>query len=363
MASRFVELDGGLEASVWAADPFTDETRDTELVRHVRFDPPPEMSVAITAPELDIITPSDRGYVGLYAGLATFSVGIEGKLPAARVASSLASAFSAAPSACGYEGIVRGNVIVGGEVVPLAPTDAVCHSLIGTGLTWLFELDEATLGALFRVRPGGRLHYVRLALDGSLLTAPVVVDGNHVLSPLEGGYQPRAVRVGAHVLFTERRGDYNRCHAIRVMNLDGTGAGDAPWQLPCYGDERNSRDALFVPSIELLAVPGGALLVYAERPYAISTFVTRDFPWTEAIHAVLLDGDGRRGSDVIEVTDEDATALDPIERTDDFGPIGRTFVFGAAVAPSGRHAVVAWYDQRIGGEGVYVREIAIRTDR
>jgi len=108
--------------------------------------------------------------------------------------------------------------------------------------------------------------------------------------------------------------------------------------------------------------PNGALLVYAEHTFALARLITADYPWSEAVYAVLLDEEGRRGSEVLRVTDAEATALDAVPRGETWGPPGYPFVFAAAASEDGRRAVVAWFDQRVDREGIYVRSLAIARD-
>ena len=164
---------------------------------------------------------------------------------------------------------------------------------------------------------------------------------------------------GGRVLFAERRAGLNECHALRVMNEDSTGATDAPWQLPCLGDTRQSPERRVTSNVELVAAPGGALLVYVENSYhPWIRPITEDVPFDEGIYAVLIDAGGRRGSEIVRVTPEETTALANIERTATTGP---TFLrLHASAASDGERAVVAWYDNRPDAPGFYARALRMR---
>ncbi|MCZ7687312.1 MAG: hypothetical protein M5U28_54675 [Sandaracinaceae bacterium] len=209
----------------------------------------------------------------------------------------------------------------------------------------------------------GLVHFARLTEEGALASQPIAVGGLPPHSSVDGGNQPRAVAFDGRVLFTERRGSENTCHAIRVMDDDGTGAHDAPFQLPCYPwtEVQWTAERPITASVELVQVPGGALLVWTEHNHVPSGYITRDVPWSEGIYAVLLDRDGRRGSEVQRVSDAEATALRPTPRTEDFGPVVRELSIAAAAEDD--HVAVAWYDRRSGAEGIYVRRLRIESAR
>ncbi|MCZ7685397.1 MAG: hypothetical protein M5U28_44120 [Sandaracinaceae bacterium] len=173
-------------------------------------------------------------------------------------------AFGALPRECDDITVRRLNTFtsddLAGRSLPL-PAATFCDPYAPEpGTPWLVGLDDG-VGLLFRHGAVGEeeVHFARPDEWGRLAGPPRVVGGIPNLSSVDGGNQPRAVHIGHRMLFTERRGSENRCHAIRVMNDDGSGAGEAPWQLPCYG----FADHAFVPerrittSVELLPIRGG----------------------------------------------------------------------------------------------------------
>jgi len=357
-ASRFVEREGALVAQVWASPP--GEPWRLGDAAYWRLAPPPAepSRLALT---LDVVEEEDPFRV-LHIGAARFGVGPEGKLPIA-ASGFLLSAVGATPSSCGRDGFRQIHLVDEvGVGTPLSP--GLCSAAVPeTGNAWLFDVDDETVGMLYRQHPvnDGRIRFLRLRADGTPESEPVVVglDLGDTFSTVDGGFQPRAVATATSVLFTERYGAANTCHVLRIMALDGTRVRDAPWQLPCRSydldDLRSSRRV--TASVELLALEQGALLIYAEHSFAGAGTITEAFPWSEAIHAVLIDAEGRQGSDVVTVTDASATALDPVPRTASDGPFARSFVVGADAA--GSRAVVAWYDRRPEHPGIYVRELRV----
>lgn len=359
-ASRFVPRDGELVAQVWASAP-----GEPRLLADAAywFFPPPLGTPRRVPIELDVVH-EEPPFGVLHAG-GGFGVGAEGKLPIAAQSGALLAAIGATPSRCVRDGYRQVHVVSGDPPrgAPLGPT--ICDGPFETtGNAWLFVLDDGEFGLLYRHRSRvDAVRYLRFSADGTVTSEPLVVGTTaDPLSTVDGGFQPRGVYAGnGRILFTERRGGTNNCHAIRVMNADGSDAHDAPWQLPCVGAEGWGPERPITASVDLERVERGAILVYTEHSYVPDLYVTSDFPWREGIHAVLLDSDGRRGSEVVTVTDAAATALLDRPRTPNFGPLPRTFV--AAVATQGDRAVVVWYDRRPGAEGVYARTLRVVTER
>jgi len=228
---------------------------------------------------------------------------------------------------------------------------------------WLFRDREGHPSVLFRAGAAddGRVRLLRLNDDFTIRDGPRVVGGTTVTTT-DDGYQPRAVAVpGGSVLFFERISGGNRCHTLRIMNADGTCAEDAPWQLPCMkdGPYRSDRD-IVTSYLELVAVPGGAVAVWGEHTNPRSVRITSDIPYREGIYAALLTPEGQRGSSVVEVTDEAATFLEPIPRTETTGPSEVRPV--PSVAVEGDELVVAWPDRRVDAPGVYVRRLTCTVD-
>jgi hypothetical protein len=78
---------------------------------------------------------------------------------------------------------------------------------------------------------------------------------------------------------------------------------------------------------------------------------------TRACTRCSLGRDGRRGSEVVRVTDDDATALEDYPRTATDGPYAYPFWFGADA--DGDRAVAVWTDLRADAPGVYARTLRI----
>jgi len=210
------------------------------------------------------------------------------------------------------------------------------------GNYYAVRLASGDVGVLFRWDYSpyrlNDIHYLVLSADTLQPIAPPVPVGNG--QSLDGldGFQPRAaVAPDGHILFTQlSESGGNHCHYIRVMDADGAAPHDAPWQLPCL---REGTDRHRTRYPELLAIEGlGVLLIWDQR----SMPNTADLD--DEIYAVLLTGTGHRGSEIVRVTSDAASAG---------GPTGAGFRPFAA-AHHGR-AVVGWLDAREDAPGIRVR--------
>ncbi len=369
LPSQWVRAGDALLAQVWATPTFDIEVRDAEWVHvwQARRPPAPPTSQRV---DVHATVTSDRLFAMIYLGLPNVEEGLQGRLPILATPTGALGVVGALPGECESESVHRLLTFTSStrDTRPLPiPSDGFCDPLfvLPPSNPWLFEID-GDFGMLLRqgwavgAEPrDGLVHFVRLAADGSLATQPIAVGGLPPYSSVDGGNQPRAVAFDGRVLFTERRGSENTCHAIRVMDDDGTGAHDAPFQLPCYPwtEVQWTAERPITASVELVQVPGGALLVWTEHNHVPSGYITRDVPWSEGVYAVLLDRDGRRGSEVQRVGDAEATALRPTPRTEDFGPVVRELMIAAAAEDD--RVAVAWYDRRSGAEGIYVRRLRI----
>jgi hypothetical protein len=199
---------------------------------------------------------------------------------------------------------------------------------------------------------------------------------------LDGGFQVSAVTVaGGGLLFFERAqachyhygpdckddglewfpSNYNDCSILRHAGQDGSRPRHAAWQLPCL---RLSNSEVFYEVMRtnrrfLGKLPRGrAVAVWNERNrYGLLTYVqlvTRDTPWREGIYLAMVTEDGLRGSEVVRVTDDEATALPPRpERTETYGPFPADFDLD--IATEGDRVFVAWQDRRRHAPGIYGR--------
>jgi hypothetical protein len=359
--SRWVAHEGALHAQVWA-DPETDplEPPEPRVLYRWRLEPPPAAGIErrrihVAAPE----TCLDCARLTLGT-----NVGVEGQLPTAIGFDEVWSALISYPATCQYDveatgwnrlHVVRGEGATEADPVLWGddPCDLTDRSL-AVGAPWLVPLSDGTLGVLLRGQGGGdgKIRYTRLTQEGQVMHPPRIPAGSVAPSGAGGGAQPRGVAVpGEHVLFTERRRG-ERCHAMRRMGEDGSSARDAPWQLPCF----DSADRQRISSVELETVPGAAVVVWGQRTEIDSPWVTPEVGYEEGIFASLLTPRGQRGSEVVEVTDPDATALHPNLHPELFpGPVPVDYV--VATAAEGDEVVVTWADRRPWAPGIYMRRL------
>jgi hypothetical protein len=219
------------------------------------------------------------------------------------------------------------------------------------------EVADSRIGALFVStrsdgRGGGdRAYYFMHAnlVDGSgfrVSREPIVV-AEHRTS-MEDGHQPRMTRVSGGVLAATLSEDTStRCQTLRMFDSDGANSREAPWQLPC---RRN--DSLHVHYVEMASLPdGSALVVYSLRPTASGSSADEE---DAVIEAVVVTAEGRRGSDIVRVTPEEARGL-PIRG---FAPLatGRPVLF-----VEGTRAWVAWVDVRADAPGLYWTSLDVRA--
>ncbi|MFW6067542.1 MAG: hypothetical protein ACOC97_04330 [Myxococcota bacterium] len=344
--TQWVAVDGALEGQVWA-DPASTEPPppDREILHRWRIPPPPAEPSFERIPARGSERCPDCGAPRIGSGSGPIS-----QLPSALAYDDLWSAFVYQPPVCDYDRpyinydrlfLVSGNglhpVLWGVDPCALQAQELQVQN------PWLVSLSDGGLGVLFRVRRRGDewrpLHYARVGPDGELLEDPRLVDGARGHSTTGIGFQPRAVQVeGGRVLFAEL---HNECHALRVMREDGSRVRDAPWQLPCMrpgSDEITGR-------VELVSVPGGAVLVWT-----VSKWRTRgdaEHLQGEGVYAVLLTSQGKRGSEIVRISDEGARAW---------------FEHLIGAAGDGFDLTVSWSDQRSGAPGVYVRGLRCRVD-
>lgn len=210
---------------------------------------------------------------------------------------------------------------------------------LDAGNYYAVRLASGDVGVLFRWDYSpyrlNDIHYLVLSRDTLQPIAPPVLVGNgRSLDGLDGFQPHAAVAPDGHILFTQlSESGGNHCHYIRVMDADGAAPHDAPWQLPCL---REGTDRYRTRYPELLAVEGlGVLVVWDQRSISDTA---------DEIYAVLLTGTGRRGSEIVRVTSDAASAG---------GPTGAGFRPFAAAHHA--RAVVGWLDAREDAPGIRVR--------
>lgn len=343
-----------LVGQVWAdpAEPATVVPEDEDQLVHLwRVTPPP---ASVSEGQRIVVTtagPWDPFWPGTWfraIGLsATYRAGFQGAVP---IATTLARPIGAlgvvAPCAA----------TAGGEVsVHVFTTDLTAHRLpfpttacgVGSASTpWLFPIDGDEVGLLYRdaTVDDHEIRYVRLSSDGIPRSTTRVVGGgaNVAVTDDTAGFQPRGVRVGGHILFTERRGANSECYTIRVMDLNGNDADDAPWQLPCANDGGYGDGPVVTWIHQLLSVPGAAVIVWYERTNVSSGVITNPASYHEGVFAVMLTEEGKRGSAVMRLTTSDFTAA---QVDADGTPVSANDTDVQAIA-DGNNIFATWIDRR-----------------
>jgi len=301
------------------------------------------------------------------------TAGVEAALPAARFHTGSVGALTGPPAECGdRQGLLTDfRLMLVGEPVALGSRPVLWGATpceeesyrYWVSDPWLVSLDGGeTLGALFRTgyaRPGeadGALRFLRIDASGEPIGVPRRVGAVAPIEDTDTGFQPRAATLpGGRVIFTDRQEGPNQCHRLRVMHDDGTDASDAPWQPACAGGDRPITN-----NVELLSVPGGAVFVWSERTRLPGAYVTSRDNYVERVRAALLTPEGQRGSEIIDVTDAEATTLYPFPRTETMGPVPGNFL--PAAAADGAELAVVWQDGRESAPGVYARRLRCTVD-
>jgi hypothetical protein len=353
--SQWVRHGGEVVGQTWVDPEGVAEPLDKERVHRVRVPAPgagdPWLE-PIEVPASEVCP--DCGMVGL----TDFGIGPgfeEGLLPAAEGFGDMWLIFGASPAPCQYDTMTGRWLrlhLIHGISSSLAEAmlfeEGVCEPRpdVSDAETnaMMVPLEDASLGLFYRRgSPGydGLLRYVRVAADGQVVGDPRIVDGRPFHTQ-GGGFQPRAVAVpGGRVLFMERRGPSGFCHALRIMGEDGSSARDAPWQLPCIrtSDEGDRSRVVRTQSLALVPVPGGAVLVWGQQ---------RRFeeiaPEDVGVFAVLLTPQGRRGSEVVMLTEVS-------------GGLGGPGITIGADAEGDEVAAVWWDSRTLPDVGVHARRL------
>jgi len=369
-ASRALWLrhEGALVAHIWSRPepppPWSEETISLWTVTL-----PPEAQAAARPIHLEVPPPVEGD-----PSIRAFGMGVlfqpaeEQLFPAAATASDVVGTLVAAPLACGerYGNYDRLHLFSLEQTTafPVLWGDAACEGELydfsmAVATPWLYAGGDGRLSVLFRAGAAddGHVRLLRLNDDLTIRDGPRVVGGVDLSSSGIDGFQPRAVAVpGGRVLFLERISGGNDCHVLRIMNEDGECAEDAPWQLPCYGDGGRYGDRdLITGYLELVSVPGGAVVVWGQHTNPHELRVHAGIDYREGIYATLLTPEGRRGSAIVEVTDPGATALPFAPRPGILGPYPVKPIPSAA--SEGDDLVVAWPDRREHAPGVYLRRL------
>ncbi len=287
---------------------------------------------------------------------STWSVGLagvgEGFGPLSAVATSegVSFAVTAFPRDCPSDvGAARVHVFSSRDLVArvLSEGPVSCPSIDDSGLgrAWTHPLIIDTHAAQSLLLSRGDYRDGRLAqaaqIGGLALGEQRRVGGidwSGPPVPQGAGFELSAARAVSSVLLAERDGlrQGNSCSRLRVLELDGRDARDAPFQLEC---QRQSPGRVITAFVDMVSTPLGAFFVWGERtgPLVADTSAPG---YRERIRAVLLDSSGRRTSDIVDVTPDGAVA------PGEFVPIA---------SASGNDVAVAWRDARMDAPGIWVR--------
>lgn len=370
--SRWAEVDGRLAGQLWAdpdAPPDAPPAEPEDSVRLVLATPPPDNTLEL---QRVVLSTTRQGCSACTPITLGREAGQQGVLPVAVAGDRIWGGLVSRPPACGENYVNHNRLFLfndrDGDASTVRWGDDMCPDVTSeytVSVPYLFHLGGGDLGCVLRTGgfgiprgpADGRVRLLRLDSNGRLTGGPFSIGKAETrAAPNEGGQQPRAVSLPeGRVLFSELRGRGNDCQGLRIVDDDGTGAHDAPWQLPCERDPSEWKTS----SIELVEVPGAAVVVWAERT-RYDGWLAASRPYVERVRAVLLTPEGRRGSEVITVTDDSATVLDDIERTESFGPYPRDF--DIAAAGRGNDVLVSWGDRRDGRDTIFARRIRCTTD-
>lgn len=227
-----------------------------------------------------------------------------------------------------------------------------------------------SIGLLFRQGEAvgfGNTHYMMSDASGHPLGVPVQVGVTEDHSTADDGWDLHGVRLGQDggVLFRERTAGqrgylYLVCYRMRVFHGDGSDAADAAFQVGCV----RSAGHYVTRSMDLVELSNGlAAVVWGERTgYGgladLQQPITSSTPWTEGIQMAIVTPSGRRGSDVVRVTSDEATQL-IAARSETGGPLPADFVPRAV--SEGDRVVVTWRDERADAPGIYARSFHCRA--
>lgn len=355
--SVWVRDGDALRGQLWA-DPEHDlPLVAREMVHLWRLTRPPDATAEFEQVFLDVHDAPD-GFAEIGLG-STRSPGLRGVLPAVMSDRGFTAGVIAIPPSCELLGNYDTLYAFGSaHAEPTAVTwlDTPCIEPAlehpGTGMPWFVDLGDE-IGVIARIAQGNELHLIRIRPDGAV-TRPRRVGSNSDRDwcSSNSGSLPRGVALpGGKILFAEcaQRDDRGReCHRLRIADRDGTDAHDAPWQLPCI--ENEARTSL---SLELVAIEGGAVVVWGERDaWEGWVELPSGTELQQRVRAAIITPDGDRGSEIVTVTDAGATAFT--------GPFALDFLIAAAA--DGERAVVGWQDARPSAPGFYVRTLRCTVD-
>ncbi len=284
--------------------------------------------------------------------------GAEGRFPAVAIAGRFVGGFVSEPAQCGstlgnFTRLFLVSELDDAVLVTWGETCAPRDFELNVENAWFYDAGDGHIGVLHRPGRPVPVHLAVVSLDGS--AEPRGQVGENEVSTVDGGKQPRAVRLpSGRVLMAERRSfGENECHALRMFDADGSNAEDTDYQFPCVECFARSEAGCPLTSwVDLVESPQGAIVVWEQHSFVPTFNVPPEADWEEGIYAALITNDGKRGSNIVRLTVDESTALSlPRERN----PPLAGFIGGAA--SEGDTAVVAWQDFRQDAPGVYMRAL------
>jgi len=360
---EFREVDGELIAQSWLS---------TEVPNIATFDEGAGLGFLVASPASG--TRFERVIVRAQSASSPTVLiggGAEGLMPTLVTDGDVISAFVSAPFECTSTGGLSSywRLTLGRRsthrATPLYWGSMPCDGGASNGLTVSVAeaavLSSGEIGVFVRLGVfGGRppnhdlgVHYLRLNSDGSeILAGPIRIGDIDTRSAFDSGLQPRVLPFpNGRILFTERRGrdGLNTCHALRLVNDDGTSPMDAPWQLPCLSDlERETRMVMLVP------LEDGALVMWEERqriPWR--DLLLPDQPYDEGIFVATVNDGGQRTSEILRVTGPESRSYGELPAS---GGLPGNFL--PHVSSNGeRDAVVTWTSAHPEHLGAYATRI------
>lgn len=361
---EFREVDGELIAQSWLS---------TEVPNIATFDEGAGMGFLVTSPERGTrFEPVLVRAQSAVSPTVLIGGGAEGLMPTLVTETDVVGAFISAPFECatGGGGLSTHHRATfasrsARRATPLfwgpRPCDGTPENGIAVANVGGAVLTSGEIALFVRLgTAGGRppdndrgLHYLRLRPDAmEIVLGPLRIGGIDTATRFDSGLQPRVLPfANERILFTERRGrdGLNTCHALRLVNDDGTDPTDAPWQLPCISDlERETRMVMLVP------LEDGALVMWEERErIAFGERLLPDQPYDEGIFVATVNDGGQRTSEILRVTGPESRSYGELPATG-----GLPSNFRPHVSSNGeRDAVVTWTSAHPDHLGAYAARI------
>jgi hypothetical protein len=215
----------------------------------------------------------------------------------------------------------------------------------------LVHTSGSRLGWVFRSPRGSpqAVYYAQIdTAHPPFASTPTIVGGDPQRLAPEGLPQLFAAYAGlGRILVAHHESDHRisatTCFRLRVVSDDGSDAHDAPWQLPCL---REGFERWVSPLVDLEETSRGALLAWSERSGPRTVGFGTDPVATVRLRMALMNSNGTRGSDIIDVVRHD-NAL-PVE-------------YVPMLAVEGEDIVVSYFDPLADPPGLYARRVTLTT--